>query len=39
MIAFIFNVVTLIFCVLAVSDSKKIWSKFATVTRFMQMND
>ena len=32
MIAFIFNVVTLIFCVLTEQDSEKKWSKFANVT-------
>ena len=32
MITFIFNVVTLIFCVLAEQESKKMCSKFANVT-------
>ena len=32
MITFIFNVVTLIFCVLSEWESRKMWSKFANVT-------
>ena len=32
MITFIFNMVTLIFCVLAEYESKKMWNKFANVT-------
>ena len=31
MITFIFNVITLIFCMLAEQESKKMWSKFANV--------
>ena len=32
MITFILNVVTLIFCVFAEYEPKKMWSKFANVT-------